>query len=97
MDGENRENDETLTSDDSHNAYQFGIPLFGLRERTTSSECVPFEVEGRVPEKPVEILFPNSSAVDGIDQDLGLLIVRFEVDAQDWFPLSRGITSVSAV
>lgn len=75
MGGENRENDETPTSDNSDDAHQFGITSFSLRERATSSEYVPSEVEGRVPEKPMEILLPDSSAVDGIDQDLGLLIV----------------------
>jgi len=45
----------------------------------------------------VEILLPDGSAVDGIDQDLGLLIVRFEIDAQDGFPLSNSISAVSVL
>jgi hypothetical protein len=84
-------------SDNIYHAHQFGIPLFSLCERATSSQCVPFEVEGGIPKKPVEILLPDGSAVDGIDQDLGLLIVRFEIDAQDGFPLSNSISAVSVL
>lgn len=70
---------------------------FSLREFATSSQRVPFQVEGRVPKKPVNILLQDGSAVNGINQNLGLLIVRFDVDAQDRFPLCSDLTSVSAV